>query len=97
MTSDTKLADALFKDHGKFIESTFAKRETEIVALHTIKPEDVADTFRKYDDKVRQLKKKFGYENAEDPAADDKKAGGAAAKTEEQVDFQKEVEKVVAA
>ena len=66
MTSDIKLADALFPGHGKFIEATFAKREAEIVALHTIKPEDVADTFKQYDDKVRELKKKFGYENAEE-------------------------------
>lgn len=70
MTSDTKLADALFADHGKFIEATFAKREAEIVSLHTIKPEDVADTFKQYDDKVKELKKKFGYENADpDPEA----------------------------
>jgi uncharacterized membrane protein (UPF0127 family) len=61
LTSDTKLADALFADHEKFIDTTFAKREKEIVALHTVKPEDVADTFKKYDEKVLELKKKFGY------------------------------------
>lgn len=66
MTSDAKLAEGLFPGHGQFIEATFAKREAEIVALHTIKPEDVADTFKQYDDKVRELKKKFGYEDAEE-------------------------------
>lgn len=95
MTSDTKLADALFPDHGKFIEATFAKREAEIVALHTIKPEDVADTFKQYDDKVRELKKKFGYESAEE-SKEEKKDEGGAAEQKEQVDFQKEVETVVA-
>ena len=66
MTSDTKLADGLFQGHGQLIEATFAKREAEIVALHTIKPEDVADTFKQYDYKVRELKKKFGYQDAEE-------------------------------
>jgi hypothetical protein len=44
-----KLAAALFPDHDKFIKNTFAKREAEINALHTIKAEDVIDTFKKYD------------------------------------------------
>lgn len=56
LTSDSKLAASLFPEHQKFIDSTFAKREAEVVALHEVSPDQAADTFKAYEKEVRHLR-----------------------------------------
>jgi hypothetical protein len=93
-----KVGAHLFPGHDKFVEDTFAKREKEIVELHEVKPDEVKDTFKPYDQEVRRVMNKFGYAAEEVKEEEGQNAEMASPAAErEQVDFAKEVKKVVAA
>ena len=93
-----KVGAHLFPGHDKFVEDTFAKREKEIVELHEVKPDEVKDTFKPYDQEVRRVRNKFGYaaEEAKEEEGQNAEMASPAAERE-QVDFAIEVKKVVAA
>lgn len=93
-----KVGAHLFPGHDKFVEDTFAKREKEIVELHEVKPDEVKDTFKPYDQEVRRVMNKFGYaaEEAKEEEGQNAEMASPAAERE-QVDFAKEVKKLVAA
>lgn len=93
-----KVGAHLYPGHDKFVEDTFAKREKEIVELHEVKPDEVKDTFKPYDQEVRRVMNKFGYaaEEAKEEEGQNAEMASPAAERE-QVDFAKEVKKLVAA
>eukprot|EP00356_Strombidium_inclinatum_P011571 CAMPEP_0170484894 /NCGR_PEP_ID=MMETSP0208-20121228/4261_1 /TAXON_ID=197538 /ORGANISM="Strombidium inclinatum, Strain S3" /LENGTH=439 /DNA_ID=CAMNT_0010758357 /DNA_START=16 /DNA_END=1335 /DNA_ORIENTATION=- len=96
LTDPAKLLPILYEDHRAFHDRVFGVRQREIDDLHNVKPDEQTNSFEKYANEVKDLKKRLGYVDQE---ADTKGKKDDAMKTAEgenvpKICFEEEVEKL---
>lgn len=95
------IQDTLFEGNNQFVEDLFAKKEAQINKLFEIDDEEKQNMFKKYAVKALELKKEYGYGDADSeqvpevPVVGDLEAEKAARKDDEAIDFTLEVEKLM--